>query len=38
MHLIGTNEGIYRAPIDEIGGATRVLNTERVLRHINFST
>lgn len=32
MLLIGTNEGVYRAPIDEIDDATRVLDTERVMR------
>lgn len=32
MLLIGTTEGIYRAPIDEIDDATRVLDSKRVLR------
>lgn len=32
MILIGTNEGIYRASMDEIDDATRVLDTERVMR------
>jgi photosystem II stability/assembly factor-like uncharacterized protein len=32
MLLIGTNEGVYRAPIDRIDNAMRVLETERVLR------
>ena len=32
MLLIGTNEGVYRAPIDGIDDATRVLDTERVMR------
>lgn len=30
--LIGTNEGVYRAPIDKIDDATRVLDTKHVLR------
>ncbi|WP_114578813.1 glycosyl hydrolase [Saliphagus sp. LR7] len=32
MLLIGTSEGVYRAPVDEIDDATRVLDTERVMR------
>lgn len=32
MLLIGTTNGVYRAPIDEIGDATLVLDSERVLR------
>lgn len=32
MLLIGTSEGVYRAPVDEIDDATRVLDSERVLR------
>ena len=32
MLLIGTTEGIYRASIDEIDDATRVLDSKRVLR------
>lgn len=30
--LIGTNEGIYHAPVDNINNATRVLDTKHVLR------
>jgi photosystem II stability/assembly factor-like uncharacterized protein len=32
MLLIGTNEGIYRASLNEIDDTTRVLDTERVMR------
>jgi photosystem II stability/assembly factor-like uncharacterized protein len=32
MLLIGTSEGVYRAPINEIDDATHVLTTEPVLR------
>lgn len=32
MLLIGTTDGVYRAPIDEIDDATLVLDSERVLR------
>ena len=37
MLLIGTNEGVYRAPEDEIENAARVLDTERVMRIRRFS-
>lgn len=37
MLLIGTTEGIYRAPMDEIDDATRVLESKRVLRIREFS-
>lgn len=32
MLLIGTNDGVYRAPTDELDDATRVLESEHVLR------
>lgn len=32
MLLIGTNDGVYRAPIQELNDATHVLESERVLR------
>ena len=32
MLLIGTSEGIYQAPIDEVDDATCILDSKRVLR------